>query len=240
VRYGILGDIHANLDALEVVLEHLDHESPDQIICVGDVVGYAACPRECIAIIRERNILTVAGNHDCAAVEKTTIEYFNPDARDAILWTRDQLSPEDKDFLQSLPLTADIDELTLVHSTLHAPELFDYIQTVYDAFLSLQALRNRVCFMGHSHVPITFFDDKPISYFMEPEILLAESEKILVNVGSVGQPRDQDPRAAYAVYDTELKTIWIHRVEYDIDRAAQRIWSANLPRMNGERLAMGR
>ncbi len=240
MRYAVISDIHSNLDALEAVLAEIDREGVDQIVCVGDIVGYAACPKECLDIIRGREIPCVAGNHDYAAVDKTSIQYFNPDARDAILWTRDQLSQDEKDYLAGLPLTLEFDDFTLAHGTLQNPELFDYIQTIYDAHLSFEALRNTICFLGHSHVPITFFNDEPISYFMEPEIPLAESEKLLVNVGSVGQPRDQISLACYAIYDDVESMIWIRRTPYDIDAAARRIREAGLPAMNADRLAYGR
>lgn len=240
MRYGIIGDIHSNLEALDTVLKALEGEDLDQTICVGDIVGYGAYPSECLARIRELDVPSVAGNHDYAAVDMTSIEYFNPDARNATLWTREHLSAEDKDYLATLPLTMEFEDFVISHGTLHSPELFDYIQTVYDAHLSFQILETSICFLGHSHVPITFFDDDPISYFMEPEIPLSESEKLLVNVGSVGQPRDQDPRAAYAVYDTDDQIIWIKRLEYDIQSAAEKILEAGLPKMNAERLAHGR
>jgi len=240
LRFAILGDIHSNYDALLAVLEEIENENVDGIYCVGDIVGYGAQPSECIAKIRELDIPTVAGNHDYGVVEKTSIEYFNPDARNAVLWTREVLSEDDKAYLAQLPLSADFSDFTLAHGTLHNPEAFDYIQTIYDAHLSFQTLRRGICFLGHSHVPITFFDDNPISYFMEPEILVEDGVKILINVGSVGQPRDQDPRAAYALYDIRQKKAWIKRVDYDIDSAAQKIRDAGLPPMNAERLALGR
>jgi len=240
LRYGIFGDVHGNLDALEAVLAALEREEVDKFYCVGDIVGYGARPSECIARIRALDCPTVAGNHDHGVVEKTSIEYFNPDARGAVLWTREHLSEEEMSFLADLPLVVDTSEFTLAHGTLHSPELFDYIQTIYDAHLSFQQLRRPICFLGHSHVPITFFDDNPISYFMEPEIQIGGAERLLVNVGSVGQPRDQDPRAAYVVYDTAKRMIWVRRVEYDIDAAAEKIKEAGLPIMNAERLVMGR
>ena len=240
MRYGIISDIHSNLEALETVLAELDRDEIDQIVCVGDIVGYAACPVQCLDAVRSRELPCVAGNHDYAAIDRTSIQYFNPDARDAILWTREQLPQEASDYLASLPLTLDFDDFTLAHGTLQTPELFDYIQTIYDAHLSFEALETPICFLGHSHVPITFFDDDPISYFMEPEIPLSESEKLLVNVGSVGQPRDQDPRASYAVYDTDERMIWIRRIVYDVEQASQRIRDAGLPAMNADRLTYGR
>ena len=240
MRFGIIGDIHSNLHALDRVLECLDAEDVDQILCVGDIVGYGAYPSECIRKLRELEIPSVAGNHDFGVVGKTSIEYFNPDARNAVLWTREQLTNEEKDFLESLPLTMELPGFCLAHGTLHEPQLFEYIQTVYDAFLSFQALNKKICFLGHSHVPITFFDDNPISYVLEPEIPVGDVGKMLVNVGSVGQPRDQDPRAAYAIYDTDEKKIWIKRVMYDIESAATSIREAGLPIMNAERLWLGR
>lgn len=240
MKYGIIADVHGNMHALEVVLDCLKREEVEATICLGDIVGYAAFPGECLNKMRELQIPCIAGNHDYAAVEKTSIEYFNPDARNSMLWTREHLRDEDKDFLEALPLTMEFDDFAVSHGTLHSPEMFDYIQTVYDAHLSFQVLEKQLCFLGHSHVPITFFDEDPISYFMEPEIPLSESEKLLVNVGSVGQPRDQDPRAAYAVYDTDVQMIWIKRAPYDIDAAAEKILEAGLPKMNADRLAVGR
>ncbi len=135
MRYAIISDIHSNLEAFEAVLAEIEREPVDQIVCVGDIVGYAACPQDCIDIIRKREIPCVAGNHDYASVDKTSIQYFNPDARDAILWTREALGQEAMDYLANLPLTLDFDGFTLAHGTLQSPELFDYIQTIYDAHL---------------------------------------------------------------------------------------------------------
>ncbi|MBM4049236.1 MAG: metallophosphoesterase family protein, partial [Planctomycetes bacterium] len=134
----------------------------------------------------------------------------------------------------------DCEHFTLAHGTLHSPDSFDYILTIYDAHLSFQTLQRSICFLGHSHVPITFFNDNPISYMIEPEINLDGTDKVLVNVGSVGQPRDQDKRAAWALYDVEKRRVWIRRVEYDVEAAARKILEAGLPQMNAERLSLGR
>lgn len=240
MRYAILGDIHSNLEALEAVLADIAKARVDALYCVGDIVGYAADPGKCIARLKEINCPTVAGNHDYGVVEKTSVEYFNPDARDAVLWTRKNLSDEDKKYLVDLPLVLDCEHFTLAHGTLHSPDSFDYILTIYDAHLSFQTLQRSICFLGHSHVPITFFNDNPISYMIEPEINLDGTDKVLVNVGSVGQPRDQDKRAAWALYDVEKRRVWIRRVEYDVEAAARKILEAGLPQMNAERLSLGR
>ena len=173
MRYAIISDIHSNLDALEQVMEDIKKQKVDRHLCLGDIIGYGAQPRECIQAVRDLDCLTIAGNHDWAALGKTNIDYFNTYAKEATLWTREQLSQDDITYLDSLPLVEHLPEnFTLVHGTLYNPELFDYIQTSYDAYLSLQALDGRVCFLGHSHVPITFFQGEMISYTLSQEIPL--------------------------------------------------------------------
>ncbi len=240
MRYAIISDIHANFDAFEVVLADIEKSSIDRIVCLGDVVGYGAQPRECIKVLREREILTIAGNHDYAAIGKTNINYFNQYAKEATLWTRKVCTDEDKEWLKSLSLVEYLDDFTMVHGTLYQPDLFDYILTTYDAYLSLQLLDAPVCFLGHSHVPINFVWDEIISFNYDREIQMKPGVKMLVNVGSVGQPRDENPRACYAVYDTELKRIEVRRLEYDVEAAAKKIRDAGLPTALGERLKVGR
>ncbi len=241
MKYAVISDIHANLEALEAVLEDIKKEGAEKCVCVGDVVGYGADPHECIARVREICPVCVAGNHDFATIEKTNIEFFNAYARQATLWTRQSITEEDRKYLEALPLVADVDDLfTLVHGTLYAPALFDYIQTTFDAYLSLQVLEKPLCFVGHSHVPISFFLDDAVTYSTEPVIRLKEGVKAIVNIGSVGQPRDDDPRAAYAVYDSDKGLIVIKRIEYDIEKAIKKVKDAGLPEILGERLRYGR
>lgn len=240
MRYAVLGDIHGNFHALEVVLKQLEGETLDGILCVGDLVGYGANPRECIQAIRDRYSIVIAGNHDWGCVGKTSIEFFNSDAKDSITWTQNALAKEDQTYLSELPLVTEMEDFTLVHGTLYFPEHFDYIQTLYDAHLSFSSLKTRVCFLGHSHIPIVFFNDDPISYFLEPEIDLSLASKTIVNVGSVGQPRDQDPRASYAIYDQDSGMVYLRRVEYDITATQEAIRKAGLPATNGNRLVLGR
>jgi predicted phosphodiesterase len=240
VKYGVLGDVHGNLQALEAVLAELEKESVDGILCVGDLVGYGADPRGCVDRMRETKAVVVAGNHDWGSIGKTSIEFFNADAKESILWTRESLTDGETAYLTELPLVAEMQDVTLVHGTLYFPENFDYIQTLYDAHLSFSSLKTRVCFLGHSHIPIVFFNDDPISYFLEPEIDLSLSSKTIVNVGSVGQPRDQDPRASYAIYDSEAGMVYLRRVDYDIKGAQDAIEEAGLPATNSHRLMFGR
>jgi len=240
MRYAIISDIHGNFDALEAVLRDVDAQKVDRTVCLGDVVGYGAQPRECVAALRSRNILTIAGNHDYAAIGKTNINYFNAYAKEATLWTRKVCTQEDKDWLKGLSLVEYLEDFTIVHGTLYAPELFDYILTTYDAYLSLQLLEMPVCFLGHSHVPINFVWDDMIAFNYDTEIDLKPGRKMLVNAGSVGQPRDDNPRACYAIYDREARHIALRRIEYDVEAAASKIREAGLPAALGERLKVGR
>ena len=241
MRYGILGDIHSNLEALDTVVAALRKERVDKWISVGDVVGYGADPVRCIEFVKDLKATVVAGNHDYAVCNRLNVDFFNAYAREAVLWTRKQLSREQMLFLEDLQLTAVLDgQVSVVHGSLNFPEMFDYIQTSYDAHLSLQALATPVCFLGHSHVPVTFVQGQTVTYTLDPVIKLKEGERALVNVGSVGQPRDEDPRAAYAVYDAETRTVEIKRIEYDVEGAGRKILEAGLPEILAERIKYGR
>jgi diadenosine tetraphosphatase ApaH/serine/threonine PP2A family protein phosphatase len=239
VRYGILGDIHSNLSALDAVFAALDKESVDRLLCLGDLVGYGAEPRECLARVRERDPVLIAGNHDWATAGRLSLDTFNPAAAAAIHWTRAVLSRQDRQWLGSLPLTKIEGDITLVHSTVHDPEVFDYLQTPYDAYLSFRALTTSTAFVGHSHVPITFLDGTPVLYSIGDRIEL-RGKRSISNVGSVGQPRDEDPRAAYGVYDADEGVLSIRRIPYDVESTVSRIAEAGLPALLGERLRLGR
>ncbi|MEM7261558.1 MAG: metallophosphoesterase family protein [Planctomycetota bacterium] len=240
MRYAILSDIHGNLDALESVLEDAKAAGIDHFVCLGDIVGYGPQPEECLQLIRKHNATIVAGNHDFAVADRIDISTFNVYAREATLWTRDHLGSDSLRFLAELPLVSELDGFTAVHGTLHTPELFDYIQTSYDAHLSMQEMNQPLCVIGHSHVPITFVMDGSISYHLESISEIQPHTKTIVNVGSVGQPRDHDPRSCWAIFDTSTSTIELRRVRYDIDKVVGKIEEAGLPRPLGERLRGGR
>lgn len=238
--YGIVGDIHSNGDALTAIFEEMRRERVDGVLCVGDIVGYAAEPTECVDLIRESAVAVVAGNHDYATVGKSPVNYFNADARSAILWTAERLSRGALDYLKNLPLVERLPDITLVHGSLHRPEFFDYVTTIIEARLAFDKLETSVCFYGHTHVPLgILLADGKISVNTGNEYDLSKAEKSLINVGSVGQPRDWDIRASYALYDTEKKIVKIHRIKYNVDLAADKIYAAGLPRFNALRL-MGR
>ncbi len=243
MRYAVLGDIHANLEALTAVLDKTRELGVDSYLCMGDIVGYNANPSECLELIRNLNCeVVIKGNHDEEASGETELEGFNPQAAMAIKWTRDQLSAEQREWLAALPYTAQVgSKLTLVHATLDMPRMWGYIFDRYTAAASLAYQFTQVCFYGHTHVPLAF--DK----FMDlkgggkyERIQLEPGHKYLINAGSVGQPRDGDPRAGFALYDTEARTVDMHRVEYDLETCQEKVLAAGLPERLAQRLAFGR
>lgn len=242
MKYGVLGDIHANLSALKAALDGLDGLGCERILSVGDVVGYGAAPKECIALLRERGVGVVLGNHDAACVGRLDDQYFNPFARSAMNWTRAQLSRDELGWLAELPYTLEREHCQMAHGTLHEPDAFHYALEMHDALPSLQIMERPVCFVGHSHIPLTVMrqaNSTMTAYTTDDVIDLSEYEHALVNVGSVGQPRDEDPRAAFASYDTEKHVVRIHRADYDIEMEIARILGAGLPRVLAERLRLG-
>jgi len=241
MKYGILGDIHANLEALEAVLEEMDKQGVKKHVSVGDLVGYGANPVECVDLVRNKlKAVVVAGNHDFAAVDKLNIDFFNAYARESALWTRKTLPEDHKQYIRALKLVEYCDNFTVVHSTLYSPELFEYIQTSYDAHLSFEQQSTPLSFMGHSHVPVNFFKRKNVSFNMDNEVKLDENTKVMVNVGSIGQPRDENPDAVCVVYDSDDSTIRITRTRYDVEKAARKIIQSGLPEILAERLKYGR
>ncbi|MCM8799227.1 MAG: metallophosphatase family protein [Candidatus Omnitrophica bacterium] len=242
MRYGIFSDIHSNLEALEAVIKAYRRESIDIYLCVGDIVGYAADPSNCIQLVKKISSVVIAGNHDWAAVDLFPIDYFNPVAKRAIIWTKTKLSEEEKRYLGSLSLTYRNDNLSLVHGTLDSPQDFKYMDEVFDAEESFKILENNICFIGHSHISGVFVkDDQNKVYYYEPTHLkLSKNYQYIVNVGSVGQPRDGNPFACYSVFDTEKKEVWIKRVDYDIKSSYKKIIEAGLPVFLAERLYLGR
>ncbi|WP_169703389.1 metallophosphoesterase family protein [Candidatus Kuenenia stuttgartensis] len=210
--YAIIGDIHSNYEAFTAVADEIRKERVDEIFCVGDIVGYAAEPILCIELVQQLRCKTVAGNHDCAVVGKFPVSYFNKSAKEAAIWTSNQLSQSYKDYLKNLPLIEKWNDITLVHASLNRPEFFDYITTLADAQLSFDKLNTSVCFYGHTHVPSALFLNESSVRLDKGHVFdLNNVEKALINVGSVGQPRDWDLRASYAIYNTEQKTVHIKR-----------------------------
>ncbi len=239
-RVAIFSDIHGNLQALQSVLAELKTENVDFILCCGDVVGYGANPNECVELLRENKIPTIAGNHDFAALNLVDITYFNDIAREAILWTRKELKPENLAFLKELPLSVEMDDMLFVHASPNSPESWNYIITMGQARTGFQYFTEKICFIGHSHTPfIVENNDGDLGCPDVPHIHCKDNCRYLVNVGSVGQPRDRNPDACYAIYDRESRTIEIRRTTYDLATAQASIVSQGLPVELAERLTYG-
>lgn len=240
MKYGILGDIHSNLEALEAVLEELDKQGVQRLISVGDVVGYGANPIECLELLEKKEATIVAGNHDLAIAGQLSLEYFNTYAKASCIWTRQNLDARWLERLAKLPMKADVEDFTIVHSTLYNPEQFDYIQTSYDAHLSFMCQTSKLCFIGHSHIPIVFYKNKTVTSDFSTSINRLSAEKILINVGAIGQPRDDNPDAVCTIYDSDTGIVTLKRIRYPVDRACRKILKAGLPRVLSERLKYGR
>lgn len=224
--YALISDIHANREALDAVLDTIDRREIDKIICLGDIVGYGADPNYCVERVRAEADIILAGNHDHAAIGLTSTEYFNIYAQDATKWTSENLTNESKEFLRQLDYLYSENDLLFVHSTPSQPEMWGYILSYWEAELQFDRFSEKICFIGHSHMPVEF---------EEPSTL-----RRIINVGSIGQPRDNDPRSCYYIYDSEKDNgKWI-RVEYPVDIAIDKIINAGLPTVLAERLQWGR
>lgn len=240
MRYAILSDIHANLEALDAVLADARELSCTEFVCLGDVVGYNADPSECVARIRELNCPVVKGNHDEQASIPFKREGFNELAEEAIDWTRGNLSADDKAWLADLPLTRQVGDFTIVHATLDTPEQWGYVFNDLDAIASFTYQHTPLCLFGHTHWPTAFVRDDSVRRIPTGQVLLTVGKKYFINPGSIGQPRDRDCRAAYGVYDTEREVVEQRRVQYDLETAQRKIRKAGLPDRLADRLAFGR
>lgn len=227
---------------MTAVLDHLAGIGTDALLCLGDVVGYGADPIACVETLAERGARFVAGNHEYGATGRLGLEWFNPYARAAALWTASRLDDTHRAFLAGLPLAIEVEDATLVHASPKNPEEWDYLVTAEEGFEAFSAFAARLCFVGHSHLPAVWVLGSSGPQFEPgPETILLESgRRYIVNVGSVGQPRDRDPRACYAVWDLSAGRITLHRVQYDVSTARRKILSAGLPRFLGDRLTDGR
>ena len=244
MRYAVISDIHANLEALETVLREIDRIGVDRIVSLGDLVGYNANPNECVRMIQERGILSLMGNHDAAACGLEDPAEFNPVARAAVLWTRRTLEPDLRSVLEGLPEEASLNEgLRLVHGSLIHRD--HYLRSYYDIMENIRRMRGtepgiRMLFFGHTHIQVAFaFDGDQPAVLSSPKFSVRDDSLYLINPGSVGQPRDRDPRCAFLLYDEEAQTVEFLRLPYDVHACSEKIISAGLPGALAERLHTG-
>jgi len=241
MRYGIFADIHSNLEALTVVLSALKDEHVAGYYCCGDVVGYGANPRECLAEVKRVGIVCAAGNHDWAVAEKIGTDNFNLHAQAGVVWTRQRLNEQEKDFLGNFDLVYRNKDFILVHGTLDCPKDFDYLESGSQAAQSFVVMDRSICFVGHTHIPGIFIkkNNKVSDLLKFDKVTVDPGCHYIVNVGSVGQPRDRNPKAAYCIFDSSEKTIEIKRIEYNVSVAKKKILDSGLPSELGARLVSG-
>ncbi|MEO5719200.1 MAG: metallophosphoesterase family protein [Chthoniobacterales bacterium] len=240
MRFAILSDIHSNLEALEAVLEDAKAQACTHFVCLGDIVGYNANPKECLKIIQDLECPVVKGNHDEQVSIASSTEGFNELAEEAIDWTRAQLSTDDKAWLADLRLTRQVRDFTIVHATLDTPGQWGYVFNDLDASASFTYQHTSLCFFGHTHWPTAFVREDNVRRIAVGQIILSAGKRYFINPGSIGQPRDRDWRAAYCILHTDRQVVEERRVKYDFETAQRKIREAGLPDRLADRLAVGR
>ena len=240
MRFAIFSDVHANLEALEAVMADAEENKCTHFVCLGDVVGYNANPHECVARIMELDCPIVKGNHDEQASLTESSRDFNEMAEAAIQWTRDHLTDEDKTWLRDLKFQRQVRDFSIVHATLDTPEQWGYVFNNLDAAASFTYQHTAVCFFGHTHVPVAFIRDDGVQRLRIDKLRIEPGKKYFINVGSVGQPRDGEWRAAYCIYHVDSNVVEQRRLKYDLETAQKKIIEAGLPQVLAERLAIGR
>lgn len=245
MRLMVFSDIHGNFEALQSVLKDAEEKNVHRSICIGDLIGYGPYPNECIDLARTiKKCRFLAGNHDVAALWQTSPYGMSASAKEAILWTMDQLSEKNKKFLKELPDRIELPDMTFAHANPYNPRGWRYVLDRKYALRSFAATSCRHLFIGHSHRPLVitrkhFFSIDLQKITDSPEIRIKDKKRRIINCGSVGQPRDRDTRACYLIFDTSKQAIEFYRVTYDIEKTVQAIRSANLPVSIHKRLLKG-
>ena len=240
MRFAIFSDLHANLEAMEAVLADARERNCTHFACLGDIVGYNGTPHECVEIVQKMECPVVKGNHDEQASLAGSSRGFNALAETAINWTREHLTNEDKEWLRELCLTRQVHDFTIVHATLDRQDQWGYVFNSLDAAASFAYQHTTVCFFGHTHVAGAFVRNDGVKKMKVDQLIIEGTKKYFINVGSVGQPRDGDWRAAYCIYHIENNLVEQRRVKYDLATAQKKIIQAGLPRLLADRLELGR
>jgi predicted phosphodiesterase len=243
MRYGILSDVHSNLEAMTAVLDALKQEGVEEHLFLGDVVGYHTNPNEVIAHVAALDCWKmVLGNHDAACLDKTPLTSFSPPAAEAILWTKTRLNAASLRFLSAMRLREEIGDITLVHSSPFQSEEWHYLSQEEDLERNFRYFQGAVCFFGHVHKPFVAEQqsDGSVKILQEPDIELKPDCRYLVNAGSVGQSRDQSTKACYLVYDSGTRRLWTRRVDYDFKTTSDKVLRAGLPEYLSKRLLAGK
>lgn len=241
MRIAIISDIHSNLIALEAVFHEIEQLWIDKIICLGDVVGYGPAPNQCVNLIKEKVDICLMGNHDWAVLGRENLAYFNTFAREAVLWSQKQINNETEAYLRNLEFEYREENCTFVHSAPFEPQAWTYVLNKNDAQIQFNYLHTQICFVGHTHVAGIFSKkNKIVNFVIEESIKIEDDTRYIINVGSVGQPRDFDPRASFGIIDTENKFFEFRRIIYDIESTQFTMEKFGLPQYLIDRLAYGR
>lgn len=239
---ALISDIHGNLEALTAVLQDVEQHKVDAIHCLGDVVGYGPDPGPCLELVDKTCKIKLLGNHEQAATGMLPIESYNPAARQSALWTKEQLSDNHFSMIRRYMMEGHAADVHLVHASPYQPDQWRYILTPEEASLAFSSFDEQICFNGHTHLPIIFSEvpDGEPRLRVGHSFLPDEQTRYIINVGSVGQPRDKDPRACYVLYDSTEREVTYRRVEYDIKSAQLKMEAADLPEILITRLSQGR
>ncbi len=242
MRLGIVSDIHANYEALETVYAHGKSVGVDRWICLGDIIGYGPWPNECVDWVREHCEFTVLGNHDNVGIGREEHEHFNPYARQAIEWTKAELSASSKDFLETLPYMVRKYESIFVHASPKSPSDWFYVNSLDDALECFDFFKPGACFIGHTHCPLAVIKPGPDQFHLvdDEHFTFNASDKVLINVGSVGQPRDNDNKASYVIFEPENRKVEMYRLAYNIGKVQNQMKQLEFPEFLYSRLARGR
>lgn len=240
MKFAIIADIHSNAEALQSVLSDCKKNNVESIVCAGDIVGYGPEPSRCIELLKKNKILSVAGNHDWAVAGNITTENFNQYAKEAVLWTKTQIDSNEIKQLCNLELIYENDYFYVAHGDLKSPELFIYLNDLALAVDSFYLMKKNICFVAHTHRPCVFvYHQNKAFFYSHNKFEINQDCKYIINVGSVGQPRDNDPRSCYCIFDIDSNTIEFKRVEYLIETTQLKIYRSGLPAFLAERLSIG-
>ena len=242
MKLALISDIHGNLEALTAVLEDIGRQSVDHVHCLGDVIGYGSDPVACLNLVNKNCSIKLMGNHEYVVLGLESMEYYTYVAQTAAEWTRQQLSDYELSFLRDFEMERTLDNLHLVHASPFEPNQWHYILSPEEAAWAFEHLKGNICFHGHSHIPLVFSEapDSTPRQKTGHSFLPSRENRYLINIGSVGQPRDNDPRACYVTFDTLEYAVSYHRVEYDVKTTQHKMAQAQLPEMLISRLSFGR
>jgi len=242
MKLGLISDIHANLEALNAVLEDLKKYKVDKIFCLGDVIGYGCDPIECLRLVNENCDLKLMGNHEFAAMGLMPSSHLNEIARESLEWTRQNIGDREMAIISDFELNATYENMFFVHSSPYEPENWHYVLSMSEAQAAFENFSEKICFLGHTHIPVIFSlsPEGRLRQTAGHDFLPSDENRYLVNIGSVGQPRDNDPKACYLVFDTEEWSVSFNRTGYDIGKTQEKMSRAKIPSMLIDRLSTGR